>query len=50
MLGPVVLEVLTAVLETGVPGRSMAVGVLSLLYKKGDAADLRNWRPLTMLC
>ncbi|CAB1347092.1 unnamed protein product [Coregonus sp. 'balchen'] len=49
-LGPVVLEVLKAILETVVPGGSMAVGVLSLLYKKRDATDLGNWWPLTMLC
>ncbi|CDQ99049.1 unnamed protein product, partial [Oncorhynchus mykiss] len=28
----------------------MVVGVLSLLYKKGEVTDLSNWRPLTMLC
>lgn len=50
ILGPVVLEVLTAVLCTGAMGGSLATGVISLLYKKGDHTDLGNWRPLTMLC
>ena len=49
-LGPVVLEVLSEVLRTGVLGGSLAKGVISLLFKKGDSSDLRNWRPLTMLC
>ena len=35
ILGPVVLEVLTEVLRTGTLGGSMAVGVVSLLYKRG---------------
>ncbi|CAB1312772.1 unnamed protein product [Coregonus sp. 'balchen'] len=46
----IVLEVLKAILEMGVPRGLMAVGVLSLLYKKGDTTDLGNWWPLTMLC
>ena len=50
ILGPVVLEVLTAVLSTGAMGGSLSTGVISLLFKKGDHADLGNWRPLTMLC
>ncbi|KAK9543285.1 hypothetical protein VZT92_001076 [Zoarces viviparus] len=50
ILGPVVLEVLSAILRTGTMGGSAATGVISLLYKKGDRADLGNWRPLTMLC
>ena len=36
ILGPVVLEVLKAILETGVPGGSMAVGVLSNQIKSNQ--------------
>ncbi len=50
ILGPVVLEVLSAILRTGTMGGSWATGVISLLFKKGDPTDLGNWRPLTMLC
>ena len=50
ILGPVVLEVLSTVLLTGAMGGTMATGVISLLFKKGDGTDLGNWRPLTMLC
>ena len=50
VLGPIILEVLTEVLHTGTMGESLATGVISLLYKKGDRTDLGNWRPLTMLC
>lgn len=50
VLGPVLLEVLTEVLHMGAMGGSLATGVISLLYKKGDNTDLGNWRPLTMLC
>lgn len=50
ILGPVLLEILSAVLRTGAMGGSLATGVISLLFKKGDPTDLGNWRPLTMLC
>ena len=48
-LGPVVLEVLGEVLQSGHLGGTMAQGVISLVHKKGDPSDLGNWRPLTML-
>ena len=28
---------------------SFRVGIVSLLFKKGDRTDLRNWRPITLL-
>ncbi|KPP70021.1 hypothetical protein Z043_111188, partial [Scleropages formosus] len=49
-LGPVFLEVLQEVLTRGKLAKSMRSGVLSLLQKKDDKADLGNWRPLTILC
>ncbi len=30
------------------PG-SFRIGIVSLLYKKGDRTDLKNWRPITLL-
>ncbi|KAJ4931274.1 hypothetical protein JOQ06_025571 [Pogonophryne albipinna] len=50
ILGPVLLEVLTEVLQAGEMSGSFATGVISLLYKKGDRTEIGNWRPLTMLC
>ena len=49
-LGPVVLEVLQEVLRAGTLGPTMAKGVISLVFKKGEPTDLVNWRPLSMLC
>ena len=51
LLGPTLLRVLRLALEGGSLPVSCRTGVIRLLYKKkGDRRDLRNWRPLTMLC
>lgn len=49
-LKDILLLVLNEALEVGYLGTSMRTGLLILLYKKGEATDLRNWRPLTLLC
>ncbi|KAI4896701.1 hypothetical protein NFI96_030906 [Prochilodus magdalenae] len=50
VLGPELVEVAEDVHRQGKLTESMSSGALSLLYKKGDASDLANWRPVTMLC
>ena len=49
-LGPTLLRVLRASLEAELLPVSCRLGVIKLLFKKGDRKDLRNWRPLSMLC
>ena len=44
------VAVLAAVLEGGLLGATMRVGVLSLLFKKGDRELMGNYRPITLLC
>lgn len=43
------LEVLQEVAQSGTLPVSFREGVITLLYKKGDRKDLRNWRPITLL-
>ncbi len=49
-IGPQLLELFTFICTSGIMGGSMREGVISLLYKKGDARKISNYRPLTMLC
>lgn len=36
-------------LQKGTLPLSMRTGVISLLFKKGNKSDLKNWRPLSLL-
>ena len=50
LLGQDFVDVLAAVLDGGLLGATMRVGVLSLLFKKGDRELMGNYRPITLLC
>ncbi len=49
VLGIHLVEVIRKVLETKNIRGSMATGVITLLYKKGERSDIANYRLLTML-
>ncbi|KAJ8402876.1 hypothetical protein AAFF_G00361900 [Aldrovandia affinis] len=49
LLGPDLLEVYRTLLKGGALSASMQKGVLVLLHKGGDRAELGNWWPLTLL-
>ena len=43
------LEVFNESLRTGKLPASLREGTISLLFKKGDKKEIKNWRPLTLL-
>ena len=49
LLGPDVVYVLNYALSSGVLSVSQRQGIIVLLYKKGDNALLKNWRPISLL-
>ena len=49
-LGPDLLAVLNESLEDGLLPLSCRRAVITLLPKKGDLQDIRNWRPVSLLC
>lgn len=49
-IGPQLLELFIFICTSRIMGGSMREGVISLLYKKGDARKISNYRHLTMLC
>lgn len=50
ILGPDLVCVLNSTLADGHLPLSQRTGIISLLYKKGDKQDVKNWRPITLLC
>ena len=50
LLGPDYVEVMNFCYATGQLSASQRSGVITLLYKRGDRLDMKNWRPITLLC
>ncbi|GBG70462.1 hypothetical protein CBR_g6590 [Chara braunii] len=48
-LGRQLVEVYDEVLTGGRLGKGMTHGIISVLFKKGDKAEVRNWRPISLL-
>ncbi|GBG63799.1 hypothetical protein CBR_g39580 [Chara braunii] len=47
--GPLLLRLYNRVLEGHPLTEDMCRGVITLLYKKGDKTNIRNWRPISLL-
>lgn len=49
-LGPVLLAVLNQSLSDGQLPKSCRRAIITLLPKKGDLNEIKNWRPISLLC
>lgn len=49
VLLPILCRVANESLDRGVLPEGMVRGVVRLVFKKGERADLRNWRPISLL-
>ncbi|GBG65596.1 hypothetical protein CBR_g51478 [Chara braunii] len=48
-IGDSLVEIYNSILTGGGLSKNMRNGVISVLYKKGDKADVRNYRPIALL-
>ncbi|GBG74042.1 hypothetical protein CBR_g17752 [Chara braunii] len=48
-VGPILLRIFNKVLEGGRLTEDMYRGTITLVYKKGDKQNVRNWRPISLL-
>ena len=49
MTGDDLTSVINASYESGCLPSSLRKGLISLIFKKGDRLDRKNWRPITLL-
>ncbi|GBG85796.1 hypothetical protein CBR_g40605 [Chara braunii] len=49
VVGPILVRLFNRVLEEEMLTEDMCRGVITLLYKKGDKRNVRNWRPISLL-
>ena len=50
VLGPDMVEVLNFSYASGRLSSSQRSRLITLLYKRGDRLEMKNWRPITLLC
>lgn len=50
VLGRDLTEVINASYRSGCLSLSQRSGLITLLYKRGDRLEMKNWRPITLLC
>ena len=50
ILGEDLVEVMNYCFQSGRLSATQRTGVITLLHKKGDCLNMKNWRPITLLC
>jgi hypothetical protein len=50
LIGQDYVDVMNACYSSGRLSATQRSGMITLLYKKGDRLDMKNWRPITLLC